>query len=206
MKRVGFVVVAFAVAACSPPYQEPTVLDREVPGQGDPPRTQAPAYVPDAGDFSFPDAGCCAVRFALAYQGEAAVSLFGFAGPLRPDVPLTRDGGAWETVVCMPRTSQLYGYHVYTALTPDTADGGADDGGADAGAEEVSFFESFAHNPNAPVVMSFEYGLLNEFQAEDAGTCGDLDTAPHGDTTVPDAGTEAADAGDADGGDADGGM
>lgn len=194
MKRVVFVVVAFAVAACSPPYQEPTLLDRELPGQGDPPRTQAPAYVPDAGDFSFPDAGCCAVRFALAYQGEAAVSLFGFAPPLRPDVPLTRDGGPWETVVCMPRTSQLYGYRVYTALTS-----GADDAGTDGGGEEATYFESFAHNPNAPVVMSFEYGLLNEFQAEDAGTCGDLDTAPHGDTTVPDAG-------EADGGAADGGM
>jgi hypothetical protein len=182
VKRALIAALAGFAAACSPPSVDPALLEREVPGQGDPPRTQAPAWVPDAGDFVFPDAGCCQVRFALAYQGEAAVSLFGFAPPLRPDVPMTLDGGAWETVVCMPRSTQLYGYRAF--LAPDLGDAGL----ADGGVEEVSLFESYAHNPNAPVVMSFEYGLLNEFQAQDAGTCGDLDTGPHGDTSVPDAG------------------
>jgi hypothetical protein len=159
---------------------DPPLLEREVPGQGDPPRTQAPEYVEDAGPFSFPDAGCCAVRFALGHQGQAAVSLFGFAPPLRPAVAMTLDGGAWETVVCMPRSTQLYGYQVFTRL--DGSDGGLDDGG------EVALFESSTHNPNAPVTMSVEYGLLNEFQADDAGSCGDLDVAVHADVTVPDAG------------------
>lgn len=163
MKRVMLAVVAVA-ASCAPPYQEPPPLEREVPGLGDAPRTQAPEYVPDAGEFVLPeDAGCCAVRFALAYQGEAAVALFGFAAPLRPDVSMTRDGGAWESTVCMPRSTQLYGYRLYLEAAGD-----------------AGLFEVTAVNPNAPTVMSLEYGLLNDFQAADAGTCGELDTAPHG--------------------------
>jgi hypothetical protein len=170
MKR-ALLTALVAVAACAPPYSEPTPFEREVPGLGDAPRPQAPEYVPDAGEFSFPDAGCCPVRFALASQGEAAVALFGFTAPLQPDVPMTRDGGAWETTVCMPRSTQLYGYRLFI----ETA--------ADAG-----LFELSAVNPNAPTVRSSEFGLLNEFRADDAGTCGDVDTAPHGDATVPDAG------------------
>lgn len=180
MKRLLLMTLVGAGLSCAPPPGDPLLLERELPAQGDAPRTQAPIYVPDAGPFSFPDAGCCAVRFALAHQGQAAVSLFGFAPPLRPSVVMTLDGGAWETVVCMPRSSQVYGYQVFTRL--DDGDAGTDDGG------EVPVFESYAHNPNAPVTMSVEYGLLNEFQAEDAGSCGDLDVAVHADTTVLDAG------------------
>ncbi|HEY1086514.1 MAG TPA: hypothetical protein VGE37_02425 [Archangium sp.] len=175
MKRLTFLTLTLAALACTPPPMDPTVLEREVPAQGDPPRGQPVPYAEDAGTFAFPDAGCCAVRFAVASRGEAAVSLFGFAPPLRPSVAMGQDGGVWEAVVCMPRSTQLYGYQRFTRL---------DDG--DAG--EPVLFESYAHNPNAPVTMSLEYGLLNEFQADDAGTCGELDVAPHADVSVPDAG------------------
>lgn len=169
MKRI---VVACLALSCAPPFQEPPLLNRDLGGQGDPPVVVAPKYVADAGQFEFPDAGCCAVRFAYPASGEAAVELFGFASPFRPAVPLVRDAGVWEVSICMPRATLQYGYRLW--LRPDVGDAG--------------FFEFVTVNPNAPTLTSREYGLLNEFAGGDAGSCADLVTSPHGDTSVQDAG------------------
>lgn len=173
MKRV--VVVCVAVLSCAPPFQEPALLDRDLGGQGDPPKRVAPQYVPDAGEFVFPDAGCCAVRFAYPAGNELAAELFGFTSPFRPSVPLVRDAGVWEALVCMPRATIQYGYRLF--VQSDVAD-------PDAG-----LFELVSFNPNAPTLRSREYGLLNEFQGADAGSCAELSTTQYGDTTVLDAGT-----------------
>jgi hypothetical protein len=160
---------AFGALSCGPRYEEPEVLERQGDGKGDAPVKELPPYVHDAGEFVFPEADCCPVRFALAEQGEAAVALMGFGPPLRPDVPMVLNDGAWEAVVCMPRSTQLYGYRAY--FQADTADAG--------------YLAVVTHNPNAPSVMSVQYGRLNEFSVgEDAESCSDLDVAPHGDTTV----------------------
>lgn len=166
-------VMGLVVASCAQPFTEPDVLGRELPGQGDPPRRTLPKYEADAGPLELPDSGCCPVRFAHPASGEAGAELFGFSGPFVPAIALVRDGGVWETLVCMPRARVQYAYRLF--LTPDVD--------PDAG-----FFELVSHNPNAPTLASRQYGLLNEFEGSDAGSCADLDARPHGDTTVADAG------------------
>lgn len=165
---------AIMALGCGTKTEAPTPEEHALSGQGDPPAHDAPPYVPPTSDFTLGDAGCCPVRFAIASQGEVAVSLFGFAPPLQDGVAMTLDAGAWETTVCMGLSTQVYGYREY--VQPDDPDAGV--------------FELVTYNPNAPTVASSEYGLLNEFRApEDGGTCADLDVAPHGDTTVPDSGS-----------------
>lgn len=193
MKHV-LTALAVVAAACAP-FQEPTPLMRDVgSSSGDAPKSTPVPYRNDAGPPVVPDAGCCAVRFALAATGvESAVSLFGLGEPLRTPVPLVRDGGAWETVVCMPLASQVYGYQQHIATQPD--------GGGE-------LFVLVTHNPNAPSVRSAEYGSLNLYDAADAGSCAGVVAAPHGDATPQDAGNVFVelDGGDPDGGASDGGA
>ncbi len=173
MKR-GLLVVMALVASCAP-FKEPSVQEREVPGAGgDPPAYTARPFLPDAAMPEPYDAGCCFVRFARAAGDELAAELLGFSAPLSTPLRMTRDGGIWEATACMPRTNQSYGYRVFIPLT--------EDGGA--------LFPLVVTNPNAPQVPSSEYGVLNEFRAADAGSCADIATAPHADTTVVDAGAQ----------------
>lgn len=184
MTRV-LLLVSLGLFSCEP-FRAPTPLSREVAAKGDAPVEKAPA-MRDAGLVDLPDGGCCPVRFARrALDGEVAVQVFGFTLALA-ETPLSKDGGIWEGVVCMMPARTLYGYRVFMR---------ADD--PDAG-----LFDFVTYNPNAPQLRTSDYGLLNEFDARDAGSCADFQAAAHGDTTVADAGFLDADGG-TDGG-ADGG-
>lgn len=172
MRRRLLVVVAL-VGSCAP-FKEPSVQEREVPGAGgDPPQHTVRPFVPDAAMPEPYDSGCCVVRFARAAGDELASELLGFTAPLSTPLRMTRDGGVWEATACMPRAILAYGYRVYVPIT--------EDGG--------ELFPLVVINPNAPQVLSTEYGVLNEFNAADAGSCADIVTGPHADTRVVDAGT-----------------
>ena len=110
----------------------------------------------------------------LAYHAgrEVSAGRFGFGEPLPlTGVPLSKDGGVWSATVCLPPARMLYAYRLL--MQPDDADAG--------------LVPLTSHDPNVASVVSAEYGLLNELDARDAGTCA-LFPAGHADTSRPDAG------------------
>lgn len=185
--------------SCAPPFKEPTPQERELPAMGEPPRQVLPKYSPDAADFTLPDSGCCPVRFAYPAGTEVSAELFGFGEPLPfAGLPLSKDGGTWERTVCMGHTRSLYAYRLL--LRADVSE----DGG---------LFPLVSWNPNVPSIVSAQYGLLNEFDASDAGTCAEFAVAAHADISRPDAGVliypdggDEADAGTDAGSSSDGGV
>lgn len=164
------------VACGSKPMQPPEVIEREVPGIAEAPAPDAAVWAPpNPRQDSGPDvvrAQCCPVRFAVAaIADDVSGVIVGSEAPLAPPVAMTRDGGVWETTVCMPLVDATY--HFVLGLPA-------------VGTEDL--FPVDTVNPNSPQVPSSRYGTVNEFLGASAADCASLDAGSYGDTSS-DAGT-----------------
>lgn len=158
---------AAAIACGSPKTAAPDVIERALPSLGDAPRRDGSVVLEeddlDASTAPVDGGQCCAVRFALAHVGDEQSAMW--VAPPNLRVAMARDGGAWETTVCLLPDTEL-AYYYETTLRPEEPDAGG--------------FVMNRINPSAPSTNGGYQDLVNLFEPNGATSCETLDAGAHG--------------------------